>query len=185
MDDLTRFGIISYIIRKLEESRQYFGKVVIQKIFYFLTSYSKVPLPYEFYFYHFGPYSDLLKHDLEMMQLFGMIKIKEDPKSMGNEIIPGEEDQLPGGDNEAQSVVKQYSGPIDRVLSSFGSKDPAELELLATIHYVFEKTKPVYENTEEHRQVVLQKVKQLKPKFPLASIENAYVLLDGQGFLTR
>ena len=185
MDDLTRFGIISYIIRELAESRQYFGKVVIQKIFYFLTSYSKVPLPYEFYFYHFGPYSDLLKHDLEMMQLFGIIKIQEDPRSMGYEIIPGEEGQLSGGYEEALNVVKQYAGPIDKVLSSFGSKDPAELELLATIHYVFEKTRSGYENNEEHKQVVLQKTKQLKPKFTLESIEKAYVVLDRQGFLTH
>ena len=94
MNDSERYGTISHVLKKLGETRLYFGKVVIQKIFYFLKSYSKLPLPYDFYFYHFGPYSDLLKHDLEMMQLFGIIKIEDDPKKMGYKIVLAENQKL-------------------------------------------------------------------------------------------
>lgn len=183
MDDSIRFGIISYMIRKLGEDRQYFGKVVIQKIFYFLTSYSKLPLPYEFYFYHFGPYSDLLKYDLEMMQLFGMIKIQDDPKSMGYQIIPVENQPPEECEEAARSFVDKYSEDIDKIVSTFGSEEPKDLELLATIHFVFENTKGHCPKPEEHKRMVLGKVRALKPKFAAEVIKDKYDFLDKHNFL--
>ncbi len=183
MDDSIRFGIISYMIRKLGENRQYFGKVVIQKIFYFLTSYSKLPLPYEFYFYHFGPYSDLLKHDLEMMQLFGMIRIQDDPKSLGYQIIPVENKSTDECEKAARNVVDKHSEDIDKIVSTFGSEEPADLELSATIHFVFENTKGHCPEPQEHKRMVLDKVAALKPKFPAENIKNKYDLLDKRKFL--
>lgn len=184
MDDTIRFGIISYMIRKLGENRQYFGKVVIQKIFYFLKSYSKLSLPYEFYFYHYGPYSDLLKHDLEMMQLFGMIKIQDDPKSMGYQIIPFENKQTQECEDTAKSFIRQNSEYINKIVSLLGSEEPADLELLATIHYVFENTKKIRDVAKTHEQIVLEKVKDLKPKFLPEVIKEKYDFLDKHDFLT-
>ena len=184
MNDSERYGTISHVLKKLGETRLYFGKVVIQKVFYFLISYSKLPLPYEFYFYHFGPYSDLLKRDLDMMQLFGMIKIQDDPKSMGYQIIPFENKQTQECEDTAKSFIRQNSEHINKIVSSFGSEEPADLELLATIHYVFENTKRIRDGAKTHEQIVLEKVKDLKPKFLPEVIKEKYDFLDKHDFLT-
>lgn len=183
MDEYIRFGIISYIVKKLDEKRHYFGKVVIQKVFYFLKTHSKLPLPYEFYFYHFGPYSDLLKRDLDMMQLFGLIEIKEDPQKMGYEIIRVEREPTKECEKDAESFIQKNIKDINKIIETFGSAEPADLELLATIHYVFEKTKGLCTEPERHEQLVLEKVKELKPKFPPEVIKEKYDFLDKHEFL--
>ncbi len=182
MDDFARYGIISYVINKLGEKRHYFGKVVIQKVFYFLKTYSELPLQYEFYFYHFGPYSDSLKQDLDMMQLFGLIKIQEDPKKMGYEIIRIESKSTQGCEKDAESFVQKNIKDINKIIETFGSEEPADLELLATIHYVFEKTKSLCDNDIKHKQMVLRKVSDLKPKFPQDLIKEKYNFLEKHKF---
>jgi uncharacterized protein YwgA len=184
MDEYIRFGIISYIIKRLGDNRAYFGKVVIQKIFYFLTSHSVLQLPYEFYFYHFGPYSDLLKRDLDMMQLFGLIEIKEDPQKMGYEIIRVEREPTRECEKDAESFIQKNIKDINKIIETFGSEEPADLELLATIHYVFERTKELHIEAKRHKQVVLEKVKELKPKFSPQFIEEKYDFLHKSSFFT-
>jgi len=184
MDEYIRFGIISYIIKRLGDNRVYFGKVVIQKIFYFLTSHSELQLPYEFYFYHFGPYSDLLKRDLDMMQLFGLIKIKEDPQKMGYEIIRVEKKPTKECEKDAESFIQKNIQDINKIITSFGSEEPAALELLATIHYVFEYTKRLCDDVRVHKRIVLEKVKELKPKFLPEVIGAKYDFLEKHNFLT-
>lgn len=182
MDEYIRLGIISYIIKKLGDNRAYFGKVVIQKIFYFLTLHSDLQLPYEFYFYHFGPYSDLLKRDLDMMQLFGLIKIKEDPQKMGYEIIRVENKPTKECEKDAESLIQRSKQDINKIITVFGSEEPADLELLATIHYVFEKTKSLCSNEIKHKQMVLRKVSELKPKFSQDVIKEKYDFLEKHKF---
>jgi uncharacterized protein YwgA len=184
MNDSERYGTISHVLKKLGETRLYFGKVVIQKIFYFLRSYSKLPFPYDFYFYHFGPYSDTLEHDLEMMELFGIIKIESDPKGMGYKIVLAENPTSVECEKTAGPFIRQYSEQIGKIISLFGSEEPADLELLATIHYVFERTKELRIEAKRHKQVVLEKVRELKPKFLPEVIEEKYDFLDKRNFLT-
>ncbi len=182
MDEYIRFGIISHIVKKLGEKRKYFGKVVIQKVFYFLKTYSKLPFPYEFYFYHFGPYSDLLKRDLDMMQLFGLIEIKEDPQKMGYEIIRVDKEPTKECEKDAESFIQKNIQDINKIITTFGSEEPADLELLATIHYVFEKTKSLCSSEVAHKQVVLRKVSELKPKFSQDVIKEKYDFLEKDKF---
>jgi len=83
-----RYGFLAFILDKLGENR-YYGLLVAQKIVYFLQEVFNVNFPYNpynFYFYHFGPYSDALDWDLQMMKSFGLIDIGSDPQRTGYSI---------------------------------------------------------------------------------------------------
>ena len=185
MEDYARFGLVSYIAKRLGEARQYFGKVVVQKIFYFLTCHSRLPLPYKFYFYHYGPYSEELKYDLDMMQLFGIISIRDDPQHMGYQIVRLDSGLTQECEAEAKSFIAKHLDKIERVITAFGSEDPGDLEVSATVHYVFESTKEHCPEAAEHKRIVLDKVRELKPKFSHETIEKSFDFLNQQGFLAN
>lgn len=177
MEEKIKFGFLAYLLDKLEEKR-YYGLIVTQKIVYFLKDAFDVHLPYEFYFYHFGPYSDALDWDLRMMKGFGLIDIGADPARTGYSIEVNDkvaEESI----REAQEFIKTNKPKIDKVLELFGDYTPGGLELASTIHFVWKNNKDS-QTKAQLRGVVVEKVKKLKPKFTQKEIEEQYDYLIKQ-----
>jgi uncharacterized protein YwgA len=166
-----KFGFLAFILDKLGENR-YYGLIVAQKVVYFLKEAFSVDLPYNFYFYHFGPYSDALDWDLQMMKSFGFITIGADPKGTGYSIEVNKESSRESIQS-AQNFIKQNNQKINRILKVFGGYEPGELELASTIHFVWKNNKNSQPKTRL-RKVVVEKVKKLKPKFTQKEIEKEY-----------
>ena len=182
MDEKTKFGFLAYLLNRLGENR-YYGLIVTQKIVYFLREALGVGLPYEFYFYHYGPYADSLDWDLRMMKSFGLIAIGSDPKRTGYTIEVNDkvaEESI----REAQEFIKTNKSQIDEVLELFGDYTPSELELASTIHFVWQNNKNL-EPEARLRSVVVEKVKKLKPKFTKEQIEQEYDFLTERKIMQR
>ncbi len=172
MDSNIKFGLISFVFKELNKSRLYYGKIVIQKILYFLQETENVNLNYRFTFYHYGPYSEELARDIQLMELNGLINSSVDPKGMGysihlNEIVAQKYIE------QSQQVIDRNSNKITRILSDFGRFKPLFLELYTTIHFVYQDFKAVNVNGNIKKNVV-NVVKKMKPKFTLAQISDSY-----------
>ena len=177
MNEKAKFGFLAYLLDRLGENR-YYGLIVTQKIVYFLQEAFDVPLPYQFYFYHFGPYDDTLDRDLRMMKGFGLINIGDDPPGAGYSIQVNE-DAANESMQEAGEFIESNKPKIDQLLELFGEYTPSELELTSTIHFVWKNNKNGGTETQL-REVVVKKVGKLKPKFSQEEIERKYDYLVEQ-----
>ncbi len=170
-DERVLFGFIAYILKQLENIKSYYGYIVVQKIVYFLQEAHNVNLPYNFYFYHFGPYDDSLDTHLRIMKNYGLIDIGIDPKGMGYdiEVKKDAENYI----ESAKEFIEENKGKVESVLKHFGNYEPKDLELAATIHFVFKNNNQHYKGVELEK-VVIEKVQNLKPKFLNPQIEKEY-----------
>ena len=170
MEQEERYSIIASILKLLKEKRSYQGKLATQKLLYFLKEAYGVSLSYEFYFYHYGPYSKDLDKDLRNMEMFNIISIKEDPLKMGYSIELNQDRQVDEYINKGNRLVENYKEKIKEVLKLFGELPPEDLELLATIHYVYKDVK----DTSYTKNSIVQTVKNLKPKYEISEIDSYY-----------
>ncbi|OGC87950.1 MAG: hypothetical protein A2142_07585 [candidate division Zixibacteria bacterium RBG_16_48_11] len=170
MQQEERHAVIASILEMLKNQRKYQGKVVLQKLFYFLEEGYGVSLPYQFRFYHYGPYSSELDKDLRVMQMFNIIDIKNDPEETGYTIELKAGAQANEYLQKGKSFLKEHEGQISKVLELFGSETPAMLELLGTVYYVYKDA----EKSEATKQSIVKKVKALKPKFEDSEIDSYY-----------
>lgn len=184
MDEKIRFGFLLYLLKQLEqlEPKRYYGLIVVQKIVYFLKEAFDVKLPYEFYFYHFGPYSDTLDWDLRMMKIFHLIDISSDPVGSGYSIEVNKE-KVQESQRLAQRFIKANKPNIDTVLEIFGDYAPSGLELASTIHFVYKNNKSKQPKAQL-RRIVVEKVKRLKPKFTVSQIKEQYDYLTEKNIIT-
>jgi uncharacterized protein YwgA len=167
-----RFGFLAFILDKLGEKRLYYGLIVAQKVVYFLKEAFSVDLPYNFYFYHFGPYSDALDWDLQMMKSFRLIDIGSDPQRTGYNIKVNKETEQESI-QLAQDFIDMNRSKINKVLELFGDYTPSKLELASTIHFVYKNNK-INQTKTQLKSIVVEKVKKLKPKFTERQIEQEY-----------
>ncbi|MDH4222166.1 MAG: hypothetical protein OEV55_01355 [candidate division Zixibacteria bacterium] len=165
------FGFIAHILKRIEDIKSYFGYIVAQKIIYFLQEAYGVKLPYNFYFYHFGPYDDSLDTHLRIMKNYGLIDIGVDPKGMGYdiEVKKDAENYI----EYAKKFIEENKDEVESVLKHFGNYEPKDLELAATIHFVFKNNKQHYRGADLEK-VIIEKVQNLKPKFSKTEIEKEY-----------
>lgn len=175
------FGFISYILKQLGEKRLYYGTIVVQKIMYFLQEAYGVELPYSFSFYHFGPYDDELDTHLKIMKIYDIIDIGSAPNGVGYSIKV--QDKANEYIASAQSLIDSNKKKIDSALRLFGDLKPSDLELKATIHFVF-KTNKDHIDSKCLKNVILDKAKSLKPKFTPKQIENGYDFLSRENLLS-
>ena len=180
MDEKARFGFLLYLLERLGENR-YYGMIVVQKIVYFLREAFGADLPYRFHFYHFGPYSDALDWDLQMMRSFGLIRIGSDPKKTGYSIQVNEQTS-DEAIRAAHTLIERNKDKIRKVLGLFGQYPPSRLELASTIHFVHNTTVRG-KGKAQHRSIVGKEVKELKPKFGMGIIEQEYDCLAKTGIL--
>jgi uncharacterized protein YwgA len=170
-DEKNLFGFIAYILEELGEKRLYYGTIVVQKIIYFLQESFQVKLPYNFYFYHFGPYDEVLDTHLHIMKNYGLIEIGFDPKGMGYDIKV--KDAAKEYIYSAKEFIEENKDKVESVLKHFGKYEPKDLELAATIHFVFKNNEKDFKDAKL-KQVVIEKVRNLKPKFLNQQIEKEY-----------
>jgi uncharacterized protein YwgA len=181
MKETEKFGLNAYILRQLGKERRYYGKIVIQKIAYFLQEAKNVDFGYRFVFYHYGPYSEELSRDIQLMQLNNLIISSIDPMGMGYDINLIE-DEASQYIDKSKKIVEKYESKINKVLNDFAKLDPAQLELYATIHFVYNDLKKK-QNGKRLRNMIFNIVKKMKPKFSPAKIENSYNKLLNMGYL--
>jgi len=163
-----RLAILYRIVHELGDS----GKIRIQKTLYFLQEAFGVPSRYGFRMHHYGPYSEELETDLIRLKTTGYLSVRPDAQGYGYHVgvsAPPEENWGP--------FVSRYEGQIKKVLSLVQPRVSAELELMATLHFVDSLSSGL---TGEE---LIDSVKSLKPKFTKEYISGLHKELMQDGLL--
>jgi hypothetical protein len=150
------------------------GKTQVQKLVYFLQD-AGVPLEYKYEIYHYGPYSFELSKDMSSLEGLGVLNIESDPTGFGFDISVGKF-------AEKFRLDAKYQKKIEKVINQFGLNSAAELEVKATIHFVYSVVKEKAPSTKIKSEVI-QKVSALKPRFNKDFIKNCYLSLEDASWI--
>jgi hypothetical protein len=156
---------IATIVGLVQNAPSKLGKTQVQKLVYFAQQCG-MPLRYEYQIYHYGPYSFDLSHDLSSLDSLGVLNVQGDPTGYGFDISVGKF-------AEKFRLEPRYQKKITKIVRDFGSNTPAQLEVKATIHFVFSVVKKSTSRGKTKPQV-LQKVHALKPRFTPDFISHCY-----------
>jgi uncharacterized protein YwgA len=148
------------------------GKTQLQKLVYFLQR-AGVPLNYTFEIYHYGPYSFELSQEMSSLDSLGVLSIESEPGGYGFDIRLGKF-------AERFTLDDKYRRKFDKVLDQFGTSTAAQLEVMATIHFVNAVMKKRSQNTTP---AVIKQVKALKPRFNDHFIKGCYSDLQRSGWV--
>jgi uncharacterized protein YwgA len=173
-----QYGVISYLAQKLE-GRNKLGKKAVQKLIYLIQELSKIPIGYRFHFYHYGPYSNELSGDLEYVANLKGITMQYNPSLNMYNITHGENTHAII--SKASSFIKSYEDGISKIINDFGGKRGQDLELIATIIYVWKDSQEKH-NYDEYK--IISQVAELKPKFNRDEIERNYDYLKKNRYIT-
>jgi hypothetical protein len=171
-DPLSAF--MAAIIRSYEQyvgGRNYLGRTAIQKLVYFVKALG-APIPCSFEIYTYGPYSDSVTLSMDSMLADDVLKdTSNDSKKYSNYRLGANANEI----LEAyQRLIEPYQKIIDAVVQSIGSFKPPELELVATLHFVYHKLKQIL-RTEPSKDQVLGEFRRIKKdKFAVAEVEGFY-----------
>lgn len=164
MNDTIRKQVIVALVRQAHSRVEQLGKTQFQKLIYFLQEQG-VPLEYKYEIYHYGPYSFELANDLGSLDTLELLDVSTDVSGFGFNI------QL-GGHAESVQWPEQYESQLQFVLDTVGSDTPSQLEVKATTHFV----KKVLEKRgqDSRKEIVVEKVRQLKPHFSDGFVSKCY-----------
>ena len=157
------------IVELVQNAQARLGKTQVQKLVYFAQQ-SGVPLGYEYEIYHYGPYSFELSHDLGSLDSLGVLNVESNPAGFGFDISVGKF-------AERFKVEAKYQKKIEKVTKQFGLNTAAQLEVMATVHFVHSVIREKVA-AGKVRAEVIQKVRALKPRFTDTFIKNCYSDLE-------
>jgi uncharacterized protein YwgA len=162
MKESQKLGLLSSIVRKLNQADSWTGRMHIQKFIYFAQELLGVPLSYDFILYQRGPYSFDLDTEIQSLRSIGAVEIRARP--------PYGPSYSSTGLGEVISRLSAVDGETDDRLTALakelGPKQAKDLELLATTLYVLkERGRPDPD--------VVTRVLSLKPQFSKDQAEDA------------
>lgn len=164
-------AFLAEIVRAFEASyrRHYLGRTAIQKLAYFSQALG-VPIPCSFEIYNFGPYSDAVTFTVESLMADGVLKdASTNPKYSNYRLNSGRHPF----DREIVNNVAKYRGVIDNVVKMLGKFEPAQLELLATLHFIGNKMRSL--GQDPTKDSVLAQFFHIKgDKFEYAQVSSWY-----------
>lgn len=173
----NRTALIGQLARSCEKEG-YFGRTALMKILYFLQEFGGVDLGYDFSLYNYGPFDSEVLSDLDTAKVFSAVKVSV-RHSGGYQIEPGEE--LERAEGFAAAFLTENGTAIDKIVGDLRGKSAKELELLATIHFVWRDQSERPDDISVDK--IIERVASLKPEFPEPRIQSAIKDLLDLGYI--
>jgi hypothetical protein len=111
-----------------------------------------------------------LSHDLGSLDSLGVLNVDSNPAGFGFDISVGKF-------AERFKVEAKYQKKIEKVTKQFGLNTAAQLEVMATVHFVHSVVREKVAASKVRAEVI-QKVRALKPRFTDTFIKNCYSDLE-------
>lgn len=164
--------LLAYLTDQLDGIK---GKKAAQKLTYFCSE-AGVPLSAAFRMHIFGPYSVEVSDDLGQAVFKEILSYNKDGRTfnLGNE---GKAYLQENSEN-----IKKHKEKIDRVIASFGTMKPMELELYSTVHFIATAFKEFKKDLTEE-MVVNEVIKAKGNKFDRKQVHKAFENLVNWGWL--
>lgn len=167
-----RFSVILELIRLAKTK---VGKTFLQKAIYILQDWLNLDLGYDHKLYLYGPYSEDLSDDIDMLSDLGLINIGSDATGYGYNIAVSDKGAKFLTKNLGTYMVDE--GKLDKVISLLGTSDVKSMELLSTILYLARTT------TDKDQTIRL--MHEIKPQFSPEEIDREMEELQRQGILGK
>lgn len=168
-----KYGLIVELSRRIQDVSPQFGKTVVQKLVYLLTTIYEVPTGYEHTLYTYGPFSAELASDVETVAAMGGVQITHGAKS-GYAISLGNNGDWVCG--KSKEIINANSEKIDSLIRDFGGFSAKDLELRSTLIFLTKSEKMTKEKLKN--QLI-----DLKPYFVEAEVYAAIDELISSGFI--
>jgi len=169
-------ALLALVIQEADQSSRvsYLGRTALQKIVYFLKALG-VPMRYSFEIHHYGPYSDQVTSDMELLMADGIVEDRATtPKYWNYAPKPGGPVDTLFAQHEA--FVNTHREIVRNLVNGLGQLEPRQLELFATLHYAYR-----YEMAsapQPSKAAVLSRFREYKGnKFPHDELSDAYELM--------
>jgi len=168
-------ALVAHVIRRAnliaKEKNGYVGRIAVQKIVYFLKARG-VPTSYRFDIYHYGPYSDTLNRDVEFLAADEVILNISSRPERYYDYAPGPlMDELT---SLHSNFIVTYTNEIDEVVSAFAPLSATELELTATLDYMYRRIRGTGISVPGKQRVIEAFVDVKKDKFTREQVEKTY-----------
>lgn len=164
-------AFLAEIVRAFEtyHRKHYLGRTAMQKLAYFSQALG-VPIPCSFEIYNFGPYSDAVTFSVESMLADDILQdISSNEKYSNYRLKPS----APQFEKPILNSVYQHRKKIHDVVKALGKFGPAQLELIATLHFIATKMKSLGQPPIK-QDVLEQFVRVKKDKFSEAEVSSWY-----------
>lgn len=174
-----QLALIPYVAQR--SPGEHIGRTQLMKYLYFLKAIRKVPVPYCFTLYSYGPFDSKVLGDLGTAESLGLVASSLELYGSGYgyriESQMPEEEILEFGGN----FISEYKDDLDWVVNEFGPKSTSDLELESTLLFVYESQAVKERSTDLEHVATL--VNEVKPHFSReAIIQRAHDLVK-RGFL--
>jgi len=155
------------ILVLLKEAQQKVGKTFIQKAIYILQEGFGIDLGYRYKLHLFGPYSDGVEWDLNILENGNYITILYDINKEGYQISITEDGEkfIEKYSSEIGHLSEKVKKTILKILELVKTNTAREIELFGTVLYFTKITKD--------REKIIKSVQVIKPYFQEQQIEKA------------
>ena len=179
MTDLERLGILTYLVSNTPG--QWAGRTAMVKFCYLVQEVEGIHLGYHFTLYSYGPFDSRVLADIGNAESLGLLRstYEQYPSGYGYRIESRiDSDELNG---LAGNAIKSVKGSLDRILSLFGKRNAAQLELDSTIVYVRNQLGTSDDSVPSSE--IATKVREVKPHFQLSEIVSRIEELEQEQVL--
>lgn len=173
---LDRVALIAHLVAQAPTK---LGRTALMKCLFFLKAVKRVPLPYNFGLYTYGPFDSDVLDDLQYAEALGAVEstLVEYPKARGYGYQRGP--KLEEVEKQAEQFLSRYEQSIEWVLNEFGRRSAIDLEMASTLVYIDRMT--------SGKKVTIidlaRKVHEVKPHLALDTIEREARALKDKGLL--
>ena len=169
-----RLSILLKLIDQLREKESWRGVTEVQKSSYMLQTMLGVPLGFDFFLHHYGPYSHDLMGELNELHADELVRLRSGGSRYGPKYTVDERGENLMADFEGE--IEKYAKQIEFIAEIFGGKGIQWLERVCTAFYVtceFERQKKPSDKEKRAEQL-----KKYKPHIPEEFIDQAIDEID-------
>lgn len=174
---LDSIALISHLIARAPTK---LGRTGLMKCLFFLKVVKRVPMPYSFGLYTYGPFDSDVLDDLQYAEALGAVEgaLVQYPRGRGYEYQRGP--KLGEVEKRAKDFLTNHEQSIDWVLDEFGRRSAIDLEMASTLVYIDRMTNGKKRTTINE---LARKVHEVKPHLALDTIKREAHALKGKGLL--
>jgi hypothetical protein len=172
---------IALIARLVARADVRLGRTALMKCLFFLKVVKRVPLPYSFGLYTYGPFDSNVLDDLQYAEALGAVEgtLVEYSRGRGYEYMRGP--RIEAVEKQAQEFLTRYEESINWVLDEFGKRSAIDLEMASTLVFIDR----VISRKKARATIadLARKVREVKPHLSLDAIEREARALNQKGLL--
>jgi len=175
-------ALVVMIVKNFESrGKGYLGRTAIQKLCYFAQEMG-APISYSFQIYHYGPYSDQLASAVDFMLAERVISDQSfDPAKYSSYCLGPNANELL---EKYDSGLRKWNDLIESIVSVLGGLQPDELELVATLRFVFQRLRIAEEREPSKTKVIDEFTSYKGSKFDRKVVDTVYDLMMKVGLLS-